>query len=113
MKVTETSNFPVQGTLADIIGPAMLRIADEVGWSVNRHLVADIHDELLLCTNEVELDAVIMNKYMTQRLEYNGRFVDMTVGFKVGKNWGKYHPTTNPDGQREMSLEDIRNGKYL
>jgi len=80
-------NTPIQGTAADIIKLAMLRIGriiDDGGFQAA--MLLQIHDELLFEINETELDffAPMIKKEMEQAFELS---VPLKVDLKWGANW--------------------------
>jgi DNA polymerase-1 len=84
-------NTPVQGSAADIIKQAMIRIEERLkAESVDAIMVLQIHDELLF---EVKQDAVedatrIIVEEMEQVLELS---VPLVVDVGMGKNWFEAH----------------------
>ncbi len=82
-------NMPVQGTAADIMKMAMLRVA---GWLSKSQwpakMLLQVHDELVL---ECEKDAVeAVAKGVKEMMESVASFdVPLVVDVEVGKNWGE------------------------
>ncbi len=107
LAITDTSNYPVQNSGANVMDPAMIGIAHEIGWTQDRHIVAQVHDELVVNTNLPSKDARIMARNMTTVKSFNGHRMEFPVEFKLGKNWGKFHKVKNPEGCKEMSLQEI------
>lgn len=65
----------------------------------NKHdsYLADCPDE------EVEECCAVMRKFVERELvSSRGEKYKMKSGVSVGKNWGKYHPTDNPQGMKEL-----------
>ncbi len=80
-------NAPVQGTSADIIKVAMLKIYEEMKKSgLKSKLLLQIHDELLFEVPEKELGEL---KALTARLmpEAMKLSVPLKITIKVGQNW--------------------------
>ncbi len=82
-------NMPIQGTAADIIKLAMIRLYREMA---DRHmrsrLVLQVHDELVFEVPEEELDALA--KLTKDTMEGSLKLVvPMTVELKKGRNWGE------------------------
>ncbi len=78
-------NAPIQGTAADIIKIAMIRVHDKLikeGYA--SRLILQVHDELLIETKESEKDAVIalLEEEMHQ-------VADLSVALEVGTEWGE------------------------
>ena len=90
-------NAPLQGTQADIIKIAMVRIHNLFAKEFNGHaaIVLQIHDELIMEVKEGVLFDVapkvkkIMESVLT-RAETNG--VPITVSSEVGPNWAEMNP---------------------
>ena len=84
-------NAPIQGTAADIIKIAMIRVHDRLikeGYA--SRLILQVHDELLIETKESEKDAVIalLEEEMRQVAELK---VALEVGTECGSNWYDAH----------------------
>lgn len=80
-------NAPVQGSAADLIKIAMLRI-DEMLTQGNykTKMVLQIHDELLFCMDESEKDE-LMPKIAKIMVECVDLPVRLTVESSLGKTW--------------------------
>lgn len=84
-------NAPIQGTAADIIKIAMIRVHDRLikeGYA--SRLILQVHDELLIETRESEKDAVIalLEEEMHQVAALS---VPLEVGTAWGENWYDAH----------------------
>lgn len=84
-------NSPIQGTAADIIKMAMIRVHDRLlcdGYQSK--LILQVHDELLIETVESEKEAVIalLEEEMKHAVSLD---VDMEVGTACGYNWYDAH----------------------
>ncbi len=88
-------NAPIQGTQADIIKIAMVRIdhlLKEKKWEEDARLLLQVHDELVYEIQEEKKDLIIpeiravMEHVLTSE-ETHG--VPLIVEAKVGKNWGE------------------------
>ena len=79
-------NFPLQGTAADIIKKAMVKLPD----IVSRYMILQIHDELLfeVPNDEVNEAIKIIKKTMEQAVKLS---VPVTVDVKSGDNWMESH----------------------
>jgi DNA polymerase-1 len=78
---------PVQGTAADIIKLAMIRIhAEMAGKGLKAKMILQVHDELLFDVPQNEADIVkqLALDIMSSALEFS---VPLTVDVKAGKNW--------------------------
>ncbi|MGC8788071.1 MAG: DNA polymerase, partial [Anaerolineae bacterium] len=82
-------NHPIQGTAADIIKIAMIRLHDELQ---NRHLrskmILQVHDELVLEVPDDELETV---SSLVKSVMENAYPLDapLRVDIKIGQNWGE------------------------
>ena len=84
-------NAPIQGTAADIIKIAMLRVHDRLykeGYL--SRLILQVHDELLIETKENEKEAVIalLEEEMSGAANL---LVDLEVGTESGRTWYEAH----------------------
>ena len=79
-------NAPLQGTAADIIKLAMIRIADELRErKLETRMVLQIHDELIFEVPESEMEVVeLVRRWMSGVAELKVRLV---VDTKTGPNW--------------------------
>jgi DNA polymerase-1 len=84
-------NTPIQGTAADLIKTAMVRIdarLQETGSSAG--MILQVHDELILDVPEAEVDAVVA----LVRREMEGAaalVVPLEVAVGVGSSWAEIH----------------------
>jgi DNA polymerase-1 len=82
-------NMPIQGTAADIIKIAMVKVYERLKGMKSK-LILQVHDELLIEAKDEEIEQVkeIIQKSMEEA-------VDLKVGLKVecgiGKSWGEAH----------------------
>ena len=84
-------NAPIQGTAADIIKLAMIRVSDRLQKEgLKARMVLQIHDELLLEVPESEIDAVkaLLVEEMQGVMELS---VPLTVECNYGKTWLEAH----------------------
>ena len=84
-------NAPIQGTAADIIKIAMIRVHDRlIKEGYESRLILQVHDELLIETKESEKDAVIalLEEEMHQVATLS---VPLEVGTAWGANWYDAH----------------------
>lgn len=85
----ECINSPIQGTAADIMKVAMLRVAAALPKAkLSGHMLLQVHDELVLEVPEIELDetAKIVSLEMSSAYALK---VPLQTEVKVGKNWGQ------------------------
>ncbi len=84
-------NSPIQGTAADIIKIAMIRIRKRLAReNVGAKMILQVHDELLFELPEPELDALttLVREEMEGALELS---VPLKVEIGYGKNWADAH----------------------
>ena len=84
-------NAPIQGTAADIIKIAMIRVHDRlIQEGYQSRLILQVHDELLIETKESEKDAVValLEEEMHQVASLS---VPLEVGTAWGANWYDAH----------------------
>jgi DNA polymerase-1 len=90
-------NMPIQGTAADIIKIAMIRLPGRLSEAGSKaRLLLQVHDELVLEVprSEVESVAPIVRETMEGALKLD---VPLTVDVKVGDDWESMHPLTRED----------------
>ncbi len=86
-------NSPIQGTAADIIKLAMIRIAGELGKDNRRtRMVLQVHDELIFEVPEDEL--YIKDRIRQQMQDVVQLSVPLTVNLKQGRDWQNLMHTT-------------------
>lgn len=84
-------NAPIQGTAADIIKIAMIRVHDRlIRDGFQSRLILQVHDELLIETVEEEKEAVITMLEEEMRGAANLQ-VELAVGTEYGYNWYDAH----------------------
>ncbi|MDB1135497.1 DNA polymerase I [Candidatus Anaplasma sp. TIGMIC] len=78
-------NAPIQGTAADVVKKAMIRLQDQLPHGV---MVLQVHDELLVEVPEehVESTARLMKEVMEGVVDFS---IFMEVDVSVGDNWGE------------------------
>ncbi len=80
-------NAPIQGTAADIIKIAMIRVNDRLkAENLKSHLILQVHDELLIEAEESETDEVkrILLEEMQGAAELS---VKLEIDMHTGKSW--------------------------
>jgi len=85
----EAINMPIQGTAADIIKVAMIRVDAEMRErGLRSRMILQVHDELIFECPGDEVDAVIelATRIMPASLEMR---VPLKVDVKRGRNWGE------------------------
>ncbi|MDQ7816150.1 MAG: DNA polymerase I [Melioribacteraceae bacterium] len=84
-------NMPIQGTAADMIKLAMIKIYDELGKKkFKSKMVLQVHDELVFDAHKDEIDDLIplVKKIMEEAMPLN---VPIAVDTGVGDNWLDAH----------------------
>ncbi len=85
-------NMPIQGSAADIIKLAMLRISDAFQkYDLAAKMILQVHDELIFEVPEKELKLVV--KLIRDAME-NALVLDvpLEVDLKAGPNWYQLEP---------------------
>jgi DNA polymerase-1 len=80
-------NAPIQGTAADIMKIAMLRVDEALKREgLDARIVMQVHDELVIEVrdNQVEACRHLVKREMESAVELT---VPLTVDVTVGKNW--------------------------
>lgn len=96
----EAIAYDPQGSLADIVNRAMLRLWNDRRW----HLYMHDHDALTIQYPEQLEDDVIpaVQSLLVERMPIeHGRELTIPYDCKVGWNKGEYNAKTNPDGLRD------------
>ena len=107
-------NMPIQGTAADIIKIAMIRLAARLrDEGFRARLLLQVHDELLLEVPRDELDrlAPVVRSTMETALPLD---VPLTVDIKVGDDWESMTPLTREDATlaaADAELEEVPRGE--
>ena len=80
-------NAPIQGTAADIIKLAMIRVSDELKKrNMKSRMILQVHDELLIEAAEEEVDEV--KKILKEEMEHAASLsVPLLADMHTGKNW--------------------------
>jgi len=82
-------NMPVQGTAADIIKLAMIKIQNEMNLQkLKSKMILQVHDELLfeVLQGEIEPMKRLVKEIMPKAMEFS---VPLKVEVKLGQNWGE------------------------
>ena len=85
--------MPIQGTAADILKIAMIKIQAQItGNKLNSKMLLQVHDELIFECPEDEISEIknILDKLMTNSLEL---LVPLKIEYKIGKEWGNMEKT--------------------
>ena len=84
-------NSPIQGTAADIIKIAMIKVHDRlISEGYKSRLILQVHDELLIETVAEEKEKVI-ELLETQMREAANLKVELEVGTETGTDWYEAH----------------------
>ncbi|HLX33954.1 MAG TPA: DNA polymerase I [Candidatus Limnocylindrales bacterium] len=90
-------NMPIQGTAADIVKIAMIRLEDRLtGERLRARMLLQVHDELLLEVPRDEVDRLVpvLREVMEGALPLD---VPLTVDIKVGDDWESMTPISRRD----------------
>ena len=82
-------NMPVQGTSADIIKVAMIKLYNELKErKLKSKMLLQVHDELIFEVPDAEMDEMrpLVTRLMSTAVSLS---VPVKVDTKVGKNWGE------------------------
>jgi DNA polymerase-1 len=80
-------NTPIQGTAADIIKIAMVRVYKELKKrQLRSRLILQVHDELIVEVHKEEIEEV--KQIVTQQMEHAADLkVPMEIDMHIGKTW--------------------------
>ncbi len=83
-------NTPIQGSAADIIKIAMIKIQERLSGDYKSRMILQVHDELLFEIHESEVDELsrIIKKEMEKAWKLR---VPLRVDIGIGKNWAEVH----------------------
>ncbi len=84
-------NTPIQGTAADLIKIAMIRIDKRLGLeNLKSQMILTVHDELVFEVPKTEIEIVIplIRDEMENALELD---VPLVVDIGIGNNWAEAH----------------------
>jgi DNA polymerase-1 len=84
-------NTPIQGSAADIVKLAMLKITDRLKESgLKSRMILQVHDELIFEVPDSELE--ILKKLVKKEMETVVAFsIPLRTSIETGKNWGDFH----------------------
>ena len=83
-------NAPVQGSAADIIKSAMLRLEEHLGREFGTGMILQVHDELVFEVLEAKQDEAC--RVVRHEMEHAWKLdVPLVVETGVGQNWGEAH----------------------
>jgi len=84
-------NYPVQGSAADIIKVAMIRIHGRLAAeNLQAKMVLQVHDELVFDAPEAEIE-VLTNLVREEMMQAVPLDVPLAVDIGIGKNWREAH----------------------
>jgi DNA polymerase-1 len=83
-------NTPIQGSAADIIKIAMIKIHEKLSEGYRSRMILQVHDELLFEIHESEIDELsrMIKKEMEKAWQLR---VPLRVDIGIGKNWAEAH----------------------
>ncbi len=91
-------NMPIQGTAADIMKIAMIRVAERLAASGSpARMLLQVHDELLFEVPRTGVDALValVRETMESAMPLD---VPLTVDVKAGDDWESMRPVPRPPG---------------
>ncbi|NLE44083.1 MAG: DNA polymerase I [Chloroflexi bacterium] len=97
-------NAPIQGSAADIIKMAMIRLYEALqGRGLGARLILQVHDDLVLETpdDEITVVAPLMREIMESAFDLDA---PLKADFKIGRNWEEMQPVVVEPG----SVEPVR-----
>ncbi len=82
-------NAPIQGTGADIIKIAMIRLTERIKY-FDAKIILQVHDELLIEVKNKDVEEVskIVRNVMENIVDFK---IPLPVEIKIGKNWAEVH----------------------
>jgi DNA polymerase-1 len=80
-------NYPIQHTAADIINRAIPKLDEALDWS-REAILAQVHDELVICGPDARALATKARRFMEQDITIGEHTLKYNVGIKVGYDWG-------------------------
>jgi DNA polymerase-1 len=84
-------NTPLQGTAADIIKLAMIRIQDQIETFLDSaKMIMQVHDELVFEVLESELETIVP-RIRNEMENVMALAIPLKVSIHSGKNWGEAH----------------------
>jgi DNA polymerase-1 len=88
----EAINMPIQGTNADMIKIAMVRLQNELAsMKLGARMILQVHDELVLETPDPEVD-VVSEAVRAAMVGAMTLSVPVKVEMKIGRNWYEVEP---------------------
>ena len=83
-------NAPMQGTAADIVKRAMIRVHHQIVHQTDMHMIMQVHDELVFEVSEARIDE--LNRLVCAEMRDAVKLsVPLVVNVGVGKNWDEAH----------------------
>ncbi|MBP5464965.1 MAG: hypothetical protein J6Y13_07345, partial [Treponema sp.] len=88
-------NTPIQGSAADIVKTAMIRIQEELdakGLSRDVRMLLQVHDELIFeCPDEENVLGKVISLIQEKMEHAVSLCVPLRVSIEHGRNWGEFH----------------------
>ena len=106
-------NAPIQGTAADIVKRAMIRVWDALATQKLRgKMLLQVHDELVLevPASEVEQTCDLVTEAMTGAFQL---IVPLEVEAKAGQNWDELKPIKQAEREAKQVVVTAQQGRLL
>jgi DNA polymerase I-like protein with 3'-5' exonuclease and polymerase domains len=110
--------YQPQSTVVDGLNIGMQNIYhDQSPEFSNLELLTQVHDSILTqipITDLPYLHTILqtLDRHVSPDMTYHGRTFKIATDFKLGLNWGSYHPERNPRGMREFVAADSHELTY-
>ena len=110
--------FQPQSTVVDGLNIGMQEIYHDKSIELaDAEMLAQVHDSILLQFPRSALPNIksILSKldaHVSPDMTYHGRTFKIATDFKIGLNWGSYHPERNPMGMHEFSAAETNEDSY-
>lgn len=106
---TKCYNYPIQGTGADLIDAAIVKVHRAFKQRKGTRLLFQVHDALVCETDDPVYCCKVLKKYMEAKVTLDGNTAKFPIDFKLGRNWAMKDEKTNPNGCVECeTLEDVK-----
>lgn len=111
--------FQPQSTVVDGLNIGMQAIYNDQSREFqNVELLTQVHDSILIqipIADLIYLHDILpkLDAHVSPDMTYFGRTFKIATDFKIGLNWGSYHPERNPKGMREFTTGETVDKTYI